>query len=102
MMYEDDLDDEWEDFDRLVAEYNLRKRKVLASPIFQRRHVDDLNDTSTGNKDILQQTAFYPCPPTTGGKDEFVYPENSVRKYCLYNNVRNKMETHRLTRTNVF
>ena len=69
MMHEDDLDAEWEDFNRLMAEYNLRKRKVLASPIFQRRH-EDLRESRFENNDNRPQTAFYPCPPSAGINEE--------------------------------
>lgn len=75
-MYEEDYDSEWEDFDRLVAEYNLRKRKVLASPIFQRRHVDDLCESAPDQKNG-QQTAFYPCPPQFSDIDD--YPNTNVQ-----------------------
>lgn len=66
------MDAEWEDFDRLVNEYNLRKKKVLASPIFQRRHVEDLCDISAGKDDDRQQTAFYPCPPPTEAVYDYI------------------------------
>ncbi len=75
-MYEDDLDAEWEDFDKLMAEYNVRKRKVFASPIFQRRHVDDLCEVNTNPQD-RHQTAFYPCPPPSGVADDY-YAEAPV------------------------
>ncbi|XKL60131.1 hypothetical protein PGB90_001147 [Kerria lacca] len=80
-MYEEDYDSEWEDFDRLVAEYNLRKRKVLASPIFQRRHVDDLCESAPDQKNG-QQTAFYPCPPQFSDIDD--YPNTNVQMYGRY------------------
>lgn len=78
-MFEEDLDSEWEDFDRLVADYNTKKRKVLASPIFQRRHVDDLREPGLETKHHPQQTAFYPCPPI-GVKDDdcFSFEDTSV------------------------
>lgn len=75
-MYEEDVDTEWEDFDRLVAEYNTRKRKVLASPVFQRRHVDDLREPASGARHQSQQTAFYPCPPPSNVNDDFLSYED--------------------------
>ena len=79
MMLEDDSDAEWEDFNRLMTEYNLRKRKVLASPVFQRRHVDDLQESRFDGTDNRPQTAFYPCPPSAGINDEVLpFAETAV------------------------
>jgi hypothetical protein len=52
---EDDVDSEWEDFDRLMEEYRLRRRNIPASPLLSSvRHYDHRR---------AQEQAFYPCPP---------------------------------------
>jgi hypothetical protein len=52
---EDDVDSEWEDFDRLMEEYRLRRRNMPASPLLSSvRHYDHRR---------AQEQAFYPCPP---------------------------------------
>lgn len=52
---EDDVDSEWEDFDRLMEEYRLRRRNIPASPLLSSvRHYDHRR---------AQEQVFYPCPP---------------------------------------
>ncbi|GFG36827.1 hypothetical protein Cfor_08654 [Coptotermes formosanus] len=52
---DDDVDSEWEDFDRLVEKYRLRHRNVPASPLLNTvRHYDHRR---------AQEQVFYPCPP---------------------------------------
>ena len=57
---EDDIDSEWEDFDRLVEEYRVRKRNVPVSPLMPSRHYDHRK---------AQEQAFYPCPPPQADED---------------------------------
>ena len=52
---EDDVDSEWEDFDRLVEKYRLRHRNVPASPL--------LNTVRRYDHRREQAQVFYPCPP---------------------------------------
>ncbi|PSN46234.1 hypothetical protein C0J52_11392 [Blattella germanica] len=57
---EDDIDSEWEDFDRLVEEYRVRRRNVPVSPLMASRHYDHRK---------AQEQAFYPCPPPQQEED---------------------------------
>ncbi|XP_046673278.1 chloride channel protein 2 isoform X1 [Homalodisca vitripennis] len=51
-------DAEWDDFDRLLAEYKVRRRNVPPSPVLTRRYLEQ-----------RQESAFYPCPPSATPQD---------------------------------
>lgn len=85
---EEDLDSEWEEFERVMTEYNTKRRNVLASPIFHRRHLDDL---CPSKDEELRQKAhqkepgvFYPCPLAASAEDLYNYDPFATQMYGRY------------------
>ena len=56
--YEEDLDSEWEDFNRLLTEYRLGNGRIRP----QTSSFLDLEYPTT--RKAHEQTSFYPCPPS--------------------------------------
>lgn len=55
--YEEDLDSEWDDFNRLMNEYRLRHGKMnTPSPLLGLEYAP--------RRRAEEQTSFYPCPPS--------------------------------------
>jgi hypothetical protein len=69
---EDDVDSEWEGFDRLMEEYRLRRRNIPASPLLSSvRHYGHRR---------AQEQVFYPCPPPQPSEliEDFDYVQTVV------------------------
>lgn len=68
-------DAEWDDFDRLLTEYKVRRRNVLlpSSPELARRYMAP-----------QQESAFYPCPPPSAPQD----PLDPYSEYVATDSVR--------------
>lgn len=68
-------DAEWDDFDRLLTEYKLRRRAVPTSPLLSRRYLEQ-----------QELSGFYPCPPPSQAPvllDPYAEyePSDSVREW---------------------
>lgn len=61
--YEEDVDSEWEDFNRLMTEYRLRHGKMNPQ-----NSLLGMNYAPTMK--AHEQTSFYPCPPPVGEEDK--------------------------------
>lgn len=67
-----EVDAEWDDFDRLLEEYRVRRRNVPPSPLLGRRFDED------------EQSAFYPCPPPAAPQN----PNDPYSEYVATDSVR--------------
>ena len=76
---EEDLDSEWDDFNRLMTEYKLRHGNMRTpSPLLGLEY--------SARKKVQEQTSFYPCPPPSADeeKDEpFDYISTAVSRRSL-------------------
>ncbi|XP_075233204.1 chloride channel protein 2 isoform X2 [Lycorma delicatula] len=60
---DEEVDSEWDDFDRLLTEYKVRRRNIPQSPLLSRRHFDAYYNQSQ------EPASFYPCPPPAAAAD---------------------------------
>lgn len=67
-----DLLDDWDDFDRLLSEYNVRRRNIPQSPLLARRFAAE-EPLST----------FYPCPAPAAPQD----PHDPYSEYVATDSV---------------
>ncbi|XP_018904088.2 chloride channel protein 2 isoform X2 [Bemisia tabaci] len=72
MADDNDVDSEWDDFDRLMSEYKVRQRSVNPSPVL--RHRDRHIDEYYSNQQRGQ--SFYPCPAP---EPNFDYPIDYIQ-----------------------
>lgn len=72
---EEDLDSEWDDFNKLMTEYRLRHTKMHSpSPLLGLEYA--------AKRKAQEQTSFYPCPPPSMDEDKdepFDYISTAVR-----------------------
>lgn len=72
---EEDLDSEWDDFNRLMTEYKLRHSKMHPpSPLLGLEY--------SSRRKVQEQASFYPCPPPAMEEDKdepFDYISTAVR-----------------------
>ncbi|KAK6641645.1 hypothetical protein RUM44_013360 [Polyplax serrata] len=84
--YEEDVDSEWEDFNRLMTEYRLRHGRMVP----QASSLLNLKYAAPARK-AHAQTSFYPCPPSAledEKDDPLDYIGTAVRidhKSCSFN-----------------
>lgn len=77
---DEEIDSEWDDFDRLLSEYKVRRRNVPQSPLLSRRQFDEYY------KQSQEPASFYPCPPpaaTSEILDPFDYVQTAVSNFSF-------------------